>query len=102
MSADISRDRTIEQLYRDVERMKAENESLKAAIGSLRTATAEPATCGWREESAESKYWETGCDQKFTVTTGTPLENGMRFCPFCGKLIAELAFVEEPEEDEAE
>jgi hypothetical protein len=43
--------------------------------------------CAWREDEG---YWETGCKNEFTINEGTPEENGMKFCCFCGKKIAQF------------
>lgn len=31
--------------------------------------------------------WETGCGEVFVLNDGTPKQNGMVFCPYCGKAI---------------
>ena len=49
--------------------------------------------CTWTEDDDGS--WDTSCGSKFIVNTGTPLENGMQFCCFCGRLIKEAYFEEE-------
>jgi hypothetical protein len=33
--------------------------------------------------------WKTGCGKSWMLNDGTPTENGMRYCPFCGREIAE-------------
>jgi len=35
-------------------------------------------------------YWETECGNAFCVMEGTPSENKMKHCPYCGKLIEEV------------
>jgi hypothetical protein len=42
--------------------------------------------CIWQEED---EYWQTGCGHAFCLNAGTPLENGMKFCAYCGKPIKE-------------
>jgi len=43
-------------------------------------------TCRWTvHDDFEADYFETSCGQAFTFLEGTPLENGMRFCCYCGK-----------------
>ena len=48
--------------------------------------------CHW--EHNEEGYWETTCGNAFEVTEGTPLENNMRFCCYCGKRLVEVGPVE--------
>jgi hypothetical protein len=37
--------------------------------------------CTWEEDMDGN--WFTGCGEAFTLTTGKPNDNGMKFCPFC-------------------
>jgi hypothetical protein len=46
--------------------------------------------CGWVRESEDSDTWATGCGEYFTLNEGTPKENKMEFCCFCGNTIEEL------------
>jgi hypothetical protein len=43
--------------------------------------------CAWREDEG---YWETDCGNEFAVNEGTPEENRMKFCCFCGKHIVQF------------
>ena len=45
-------------------------------------------TCKWTEDSC-GQYWETECGQVFTLNAGTPSENGMNYCIFCGKKLVD-------------
>jgi hypothetical protein len=56
----------------------------KAYFDKRRTMTEKP--CVWKEEE---ECWETSCGHAFCLNTGTPSENGMQFCPYCGKPIKE-------------
>lgn len=47
-------------------------------------------TCKWVEDS--DGVWRSGCDNEFTTIDGTPSENGMRFCPFCGGDLVEVCY----------
>lgn len=44
--------------------------------------------CEWQEVEDISS-WETTCGNLFTINEGTPSDNKMRFCCFCGGLIVE-------------
>ena len=54
--------------------------------------------CSWGEEDEESNDWITGCGGMFNITDGTPTDNHMRFCCYCGKPIDEVRY--EPESDD--
>jgi hypothetical protein len=43
--------------------------------------------CGWRVD--EEGTWNTDCDNLFVIIEGTPQENDMRFCPYCGGSLVE-------------
>ena len=45
--------------------------------------------CIW-EYWDNGECWETGCDNAFILNDGTPGENGMVFCPYCGQRIEEV------------
>ena len=38
--------------------------------------------CGWNSD--DDGTYHTGCGQLFVLNDGTPRENGMRFCCYCG------------------
>jgi len=44
--------------------------------------------CKWVYDNFHD-FWETECGNAFTVLEGTPSDNKMRFCPYCGKEIKE-------------
>lgn len=43
--------------------------------------------CVWTEDADGA--WETECGHVFEVMTGTPSENDMRFCCYCGGALIE-------------
>jgi hypothetical protein len=43
------------------------------------------ATCIWRIDDANENTWEGECGNSWIFDDGTPADNSMRFCPFCGK-----------------
>jgi hypothetical protein len=45
-------------------------------------------SCLWQYDEHYDK-WDTDCDNGFQLTTGTPIENKMKFCPYCGRKIEE-------------
>ena len=47
-------------------------------------------TCRWvRDVVATDDVWNTECGEMFVLNDGTPKQNGMVFCPYCGKAIRE-------------
>jgi hypothetical protein len=49
--------------------------------------------CTWREDSEGN--WISQCSNAFIYHDGTPTENGMKFCCYCGKPITEIGFDDE-------
>ena len=43
--------------------------------------------CVWRESDG---YWNTICGCAFDIFCGTPTENEMKYCCYCGKEIEEI------------
>jgi hypothetical protein len=48
--------------------------------------------CVWTEDSEGN--WMTGCKELYVIITGTPEENRMRFCVYCGKPIRQQLYKE--------
>ena len=51
-------------------------------------------TCEWGPTTDGNDHgdWSTGCGYEYTINDGTPKENGMAFCCFCGgKLLTRKA-----------
>ena len=38
----------------------------------------------------EYRLWKTKCDFYYEIKSGTPLENSMKYCCYCGKKIKEI------------
>jgi hypothetical protein len=59
-------------------------------------------SCTWTEDSDGA--WKTSCGEVFLLSAGTPAENGMRFCPYCGKGLepAPLLYSAYEDDDEPE
>lgn len=56
--------------------------------------------CGWTQDGEESCGYETDCNEYFVVLEGTPTENKMAFCCYCGKPLVEFAFPSGPDNDD--
>ncbi len=60
--------------------------------------------CVWTLDSDEwsGDSWDTTCDQKFQFTVGGgPVENGFKYCPYCGEDIQE-AWLLQPDDPEVD
>lgn len=54
--------------------------------GCLSDRPRESATCDWRiENETLPEYWDTACGEAFVFNEGDPRDNGMKFCPYCGR-----------------
>ena len=45
--------------------------------------------CKWTYDE-DMDCWEAECDNLFSLMEGTPKENKMKYCPYCGKLIQQI------------
>lgn len=48
--------------------------------------------CHWAADDDEN--WETSCHEMFVFAEAGPIENGFRWCPYCGRTIAEVVAAE--------
>ena len=46
------------------------------------------ANCAWTQD--EEGVWQSSCGCSFILNEGTPSENKMAFCCYCGKAIKEV------------
>jgi hypothetical protein len=51
--------------------------------------------CIWAQDGEGEDAWDTGCRNRFMLTEGTPSDNRMAFCCYCGKTIEEHIYTEE-------
>jgi len=54
-------------------------------------------TCKWTYD--EKGAWDTGCINRFELIEGTPHENNMQFCAYCGKRLEEVLTADDLEPD---
>jgi hypothetical protein len=64
-------------------------------VKHLRAALAQPDKCEWAQEDESSDAWDTGCGRTFLINDGTPSENDMCYCCFCGKTLIGVPFEQE-------
>lgn len=58
-----------------------------------------PAACGWSQDGdSYSDTWATSCGHYFRLDDGTPTDNKMAFCCYCGKSLVSYPFVEDEDE----
>lgn len=53
-------------------------------------------TCDWYYSQFDY-YWVTECENAWEIIEGNPKENGMNFCPFCGKELIHIEFEDDDE-----
>lgn len=49
--------------------------------------------CEWREDSDGN--WDTECNNAFVLIEGTPYQNNMQFCCYCGKGLLQVSYPHE-------
>lgn len=54
----------------------------------------EATTCMWSQD-ADTDTWATQCKQYFRLDDGTPTDNKMRFCCYCGKPLESVPWADE-------
>lgn len=57
----------------------------------------EPEQCRWFQDGTDSDTWQTGCGSYFMINDGTPSENNMAHCAYCGRHLVEYSWEEEQE-----
>lgn len=58
-------------------------------------------TCNWSQndfDDVDCSVWHTDCKNSFCLSDGSPLENDMHFCCYCGKALTERHFTPEVED----
>lgn len=49
-----------------------------------------PAPCVWNED--DNGTWDTACGETFVFNEGTPADNKMLFCCYCGKPLKQRTY----------
>lgn len=45
--------------------------------------------CTWSQIQADSDCWGASCGNEFTLNDGTPKDNNMKFCCYCGGVLSQ-------------
>jgi hypothetical protein len=69
------------------------------SLSDLRAALAQPApepeTCTWHQDGdSDSGVYATSCGHYFNLEDGTPEDNKMSWCCYCGKKLAQELITE--------
>ena len=74
--------------------------ALKAALAEpVEQEQAEPDTCTWQQDGdSDSGFYGTSCRRYFNLEDGTPEDNKMAWCCYCGKKLAQ-SLITEDEDD---
>ena len=51
--------------------------------------------CHWSQDGEDSDVWATQCGHYFRLNEGSPIDNDMKFCCYCGRTLVELRFEDE-------
>lgn len=65
--------------------VNTEQELIEGIAATLRSRPV--GECAWTFDP--DGYWKTSCGDQFQISDGTPAENNMRFCHYCGLRITE-------------
>jgi hypothetical protein len=80
-----------------------QSEIVNAAITALRAALAQeqadPDTCTWHQDGdSDSGVYATSCGHCFSLEDGTPEDNKMQWCCYCGKKLVQELITEDDDE----
>ena len=48
--------------------------------------------CVWSQDSEDSDIWLSSCAKAFVLNVGTPKENQVKYCVYCGKLVEQKTY----------
>jgi len=78
---------SVRQSDSDVEYIRAdmhqtEVDALHAECDRLTAMMEQPSSCGWKQD--KDRNWWSSCGEGYRLDDGGPVENGFKFCPYCG------------------
>lgn len=69
------------------------------ALRAVLAQQAEPETCTWhQDDDSDSGVYATSCGHYFSITDGTPEDNKMQWCCYCGKKLTQELITEDDDE----
>lgn len=90
---------TVEQALEALEGGADSWQRVGPAIDALKAALAEPETCTWQQDGdSDSGSYGTSCRRYFNLEDGTPEDNKMAWCCYCGRKLTQ-ALITEDEDD---
>jgi hypothetical protein len=72
---------------------------LNTAIAQQPSNAVPDDSCNWQQEDCESDCWSTDCGNLFSINDGTPSDNQMAHCCYCGKKVTETPWAPEDDQD---
>jgi hypothetical protein len=70
-----------------------------ALIAALKAALVEPDYCTWQQDGdSDSGLYATSCRHYFNLEDGTPEDNKMSWCCYCGKKLAQELITEDEDD----
>lgn len=75
------------------DRIKELERELKEAREQIDVLLKVAGECTWKED--DEGNWDTTCGEAFQFNDGTPSENSMKYCCYCGKPLKEVMWEEE-------
>src|SRR5690606_14840627 len=57
-------------------------------------------TCTWHGNPDDSGFWDTDCHNTFVLDDGTPTDNDMKFCCYCGRPLVTGVVTDEDDDDD--
>ena len=55
--------------------------------------------CVWHQDGEDSDTWGSKCGRYFRLDDGTPDDNHMRWCCYCGKPLESVIWTDEDDEE---
>jgi hypothetical protein len=73
-----------------------EPEVAQALVEYIKRVYSQPdQVCVWKEN--EDGYYDTSCNNAFVMEEGTPEDNELKYCCYCGKTLKQELYQPEPE-----